>query len=250
MNLDLSNLLQDWPHEPGQIKVRKIVGNDGEFKLQLRIDLGLIQMEMKGRPDGVRPHNCESLLVWYQKKAADADQKGEKFTLSEEDCAALQHEGMQYYHRYLSLFQIHEFEAVIRDTARNLALFDFVQEHAERPELSMVFQQFRPYVLMMNTRARASIHLTKENYDSAIEEITRGQRKIRKVLEESGDEETLDNSSELQFLNDWLAEIQSTRPVGRLERMRKELKQAIEQEEYERAARLRDEIKLLDKTVK
>lgn len=248
MNLDLSNLLQDWPHEPGQIKVRKIVGNDGEFKLQLRIDLGLIQMEMKGRPDGVRPHNCESLLAWHQKRASEAEKTGDRFALSEEECAALQHEGMQYYHRYLSLFQIHEFDAVIRDTARNLSLFDFVQEHAEKPELSMAFQQFRPYVLMMNTRARASIFLTRDDYDSAIEEIERGRKKIEKVLENVGDEEAVENSSELQFLGDWLEEIRSTKPVGALERMRKELKQAIEQEEYERAARLRDEIRQLDQT--
>ena len=54
-NLDLNNLLDGWSHEPGQVKARKIVGNDGREKLQLRIDLGVIQMEMQGRPDGERP---------------------------------------------------------------------------------------------------------------------------------------------------------------------------------------------------
>src|ERR1700733_7285014 len=49
MSLDLNDLLRDWPHEPGQLKVRKIVGADGRDKLQLRIDLGLIQMETTGR---------------------------------------------------------------------------------------------------------------------------------------------------------------------------------------------------------
>ena len=55
-NLDLNDLLEGWPHEPGQVKARKIVGRDGCEKIQLRIDLGLIQMELNGRPDGVRPH--------------------------------------------------------------------------------------------------------------------------------------------------------------------------------------------------
>jgi len=33
MSLDLNDLLRDWPHEPGQLKVRKIVGADGRDKL-------------------------------------------------------------------------------------------------------------------------------------------------------------------------------------------------------------------------
>ena len=35
MNLDLNTLLEGWPHEPGQIRVRKIKGNDGKDKIQL-----------------------------------------------------------------------------------------------------------------------------------------------------------------------------------------------------------------------
>src|SRR6478752_911674 len=68
MSLDLNDLLRDWPHEPGQLKVRKIVGTDGREKLQLRIDLGLIQMETSGRPDGQRPHDCESLLEYHRQR--------------------------------------------------------------------------------------------------------------------------------------------------------------------------------------
>ena len=44
MSQDLNDLLDGWPHEPGQIKVRKIMGSDGHEKVQLRRDLGLIQM--------------------------------------------------------------------------------------------------------------------------------------------------------------------------------------------------------------
>src|ERR1051325_8899611 len=46
MSLDLNTLLRDWPHEPGAIKVRKIVGLDGREKLHLRLDLGVLQMEV------------------------------------------------------------------------------------------------------------------------------------------------------------------------------------------------------------
>jgi len=67
VSLDLNIILKDWPHENGNIKVRKIAGLDGREKLQLRVDLGVLQMEIAGRPDGRRPHNCESLLEYHQK---------------------------------------------------------------------------------------------------------------------------------------------------------------------------------------
>src|SRR5215467_8242914 len=157
MSLDLNTITDDWPYESGSIKVRKITGLDGREKLQLRVDLGVLQMEMTGRPDGRRPHNCESLLEYHQKRAGRAEQKGEGYELTPEQCAELQQEGIQYYHRYLSLFQINDFEGVVRDTQRNLDLFTFVNQHTDREDFSWSLQQFRPYVLMMNTRAKAPI---------------------------------------------------------------------------------------------
>jgi hypothetical protein len=72
MSLDLNTILKDWPHENGNVKVRKITGLDGREKLQLRVDLGVLQMEVTGRPDGERPHNCESLLEYHQRRAVRA----------------------------------------------------------------------------------------------------------------------------------------------------------------------------------
>ena len=106
MSLDLNTLLEGWPHEPGQIRVRKIQGIDGTDKIQLRLDLGLIQMEMTGRPDGARPHGSASLLDWHRERAEAAQAAGESFTLSADDCGELHQEGIQYYHRYLALFQL------------------------------------------------------------------------------------------------------------------------------------------------
>src|SRR6266550_1508347 len=49
-------------------------------------------------------------------RATRAGEKGESYELTPEQCAELQQEGIQYYHRYLSLFQINDFEGVVRDT--------------------------------------------------------------------------------------------------------------------------------------
>lgn len=245
MSLDLSSLVQDWPHEPGSIKVRKIIGLDGREKLQLRIDLGVLQMEMQGRPDGQRPHNSESLLTYHQRRAARADSRNETYELTPEQCSQLQQEGIQYYHRYLSLFQINDFAGVIRDTQRNLDLFNFVAAHIERDEMAWSFQQFRPYVLMMNTRAKASILLGEGKFSDAMHEIERGRDAILEFYQTSNFPELAQKSSEIAFLDEWLEEVSSKRPLSKLEIMQREMEIAIASESYERAAQLRDAIKLL-----
>jgi hypothetical protein len=245
MSLDLNTLLQDWPHESGSIKVRKILGLDGREKLQLRIDLGILQMEMTGRPDGQRPHNCESLLQYHQRRAAREAARGEEYELTSEQCSELQQEGIQYYHRYLSLFQINDFAAVIRDTQRNLDLFEFVAEHTDRDELAWSFQQFRPYVLMMNTRAKASILLGDGRFADAMREIESGRDAIVDFFQQSSFPEMAQKSSEIAFLDEWLEEVSSKRPLSKLEIMQREMEVAIASELYERAAELRDAIKLL-----
>jgi hypothetical protein len=245
MSLDLNTILKDWPHENGNIKVRKIAGLDGREKLQLRVDLGVLQMELAGRPDGRRPHNCESLLEYHQRRATRAAAKGETYDLTPEQCAELQQEGIQYYHRYLSLFQINDFEGVVRDTQRNLDLFTFVSEHTDREEFSWSLQQFRPYVLMMNTRAKASIFLGQGKFAEAIAEIERGRDAIVDFLQQSNFPELVSKSSEIAFLDEWLEEVKAKRPLSKLEIMQREMETAIAKELYERAAELRDAIKLL-----
>jgi hypothetical protein len=243
MSLDLNTVLKDWPHEPGMIKVRKVTGVDGRDKLQLRIDLGVLQMEMTGRPDGLRPHGSDSLLSYHQNRAQLAEASGNDYELSPEDCSELQQEGIQYYHRYVSLFQLSDYAGVIRDTQRNLDLFSFVDEHSQREEIVWNFQQFRPYVLMMNTRAKASLLLHEGKFADAMREIERGRDTIVEFFQQSNFPELATKSSEVAFLEEWLEEVSAKRPLSKLEIMQREMESAIAKELYERAAELRDAIK-------
>jgi hypothetical protein len=245
MSLDLNTILKDWPHQNRSIKVRKIVGLDGREKLQLRIDLGVLQMELTGRPDGVRPYGCESLLEYHQRRATRIEEKGGTYQLTAEQCAELQQEGIQYYHRYLSLFQISDFAGVVRDTQRNLDLFDFVVAHTDRDELSWTLQQFRPYVLMMNTRGKASILLSQGKFAEAMAQIERGRDAISEFFRRSSFPELASRSSEINFLDEWLEEVRAKRPRSKIEIMQREMERAIAKELYERAAELRDAINLL-----
>src|SRR5437660_8781327 len=131
-------------------------------------------MELTGRPDGLRTHGCESLLTYHQLRATRAKARNEDYALTPEQCAELQQEGIQYYHRYLSLFQINDFHGVVRDTQRNLELFDFVDAHTERDELSWTLRQFLPYVLMITTRPKPSIFLGQGKFPDRVADINGG----------------------------------------------------------------------------
>ena len=133
----------------------------------------------------------------------------------------------------------------MRDTQRNLDLFTFVTEHTEREELSWTLQQFRPYVLMMNTRAKASILLAQGKFANAMEEIQEGRDTIAEFFQRSSAPELAAKSSEIAFLDEWLEEVKAKRPLTKLEIMQREMESAVASELYERAAELRDAIRLL-----
>lgn len=248
MSFDLSDLLRDWPFEPGQLQVRKIVGSDGREKLQLRLDMGVLQMEMAGRPDGQEPHGVDSELEYHAERAKGG---GDDFELTAEEVGALQSEGVQYYHRYLALFQLGDWASVIRDTKRNLEMFSFVSKHAPDEDSASLVEQFRPYVLMMNTRAKANLALEKSDVESAIALVEKGVAKIEKFLKDSPRDEAQGGSenAEVVSLREWLEELRKVKPMTPVEKLRHEMEQAVEAEKYERAAELRDAIRDLQRNV-
>jgi len=242
LSKDITPILAGWDHDPEELQVRIIPGADGREKLQMRIDLGLIQMEMHGRPDGRRPFGFESLLESFEARATDL---GAEFTLESPDCVALMREGIQYYHRYLALFHLQRYDLVARDTERNLRLFAFVVRHAAHRRDRVQFDQYRPYVTMMNTRALAEQALARDDHGAALEQIDRGIQAIRDFLREYGQSERESTCPELDFLRRWRREVQEDRPIGPIERLEQQLGRAVAREEFEEAARLRDQIRRL-----
>ena len=56
----IDHLLAGWPFSAGQILVRQIQGQDGRELLQMRVDMGIIQMEISNRPDGLQPEGFDT----------------------------------------------------------------------------------------------------------------------------------------------------------------------------------------------
>jgi hypothetical protein len=260
MPKDISNLLNEWMYKPDEVMVRIVPGDDGRGKIQLRVDLGLLQMEMDGRPDGARPEGYESYLEYYERKQRlydEAHPDGPPFKLTPEDCANLWRESVQYYHRYLSFWHLDLFELCARDTQRNLRLFAFIRAHTDDDRLKLQFDQWRPYVQMMHTRAVATSLLSQRAFAEGLRVIEAGIEAIRDFLDEYNQSHRAEECVELVSLERWRDEILSreeqaaaARPKSKINLLRRKLDEAVAGEEFEEAARLRDEIKRLSEQSK
>lgn len=245
---DLRRILAGWDYEPGQITVRKISGDDGAVKIQMRLDLGLLQMEVTGRPDGRRPHGAESLLDYHlaelQKyKERNGTELG--FELSPEECQALREEAVQYYHRYLAEFVLEDFDGVERDTARNLELLELCRKCAREESDRLAIEQYRPYLIMMNTRAKVHLSLRQGRFKTGLAQVEAGIASIEEVIAEDGNDEGAEESTELMILRSLRQEIVARMPTDPVEKLEGELDRAVSEERYEDAAVLRRRIEAM-----
>ncbi len=253
MSKDISKILKGWDFDSDEVNARIIKGDDGRDKIQLRLDLGLLQMEMDGRPDGLRPEGHESWLEYYRKKQESYDEGHPdlaSFELGDEDCERLWREGVEYYHRYLSAWHMKLYELCARDTARNLWLFSFVRAHAQDDRNKLQFDQWRPYVIMMHVRSLATPLLQQGKHAESLTAIESGIDGIRDFLDDYGQADQTEQCVELTNLERWREEIiaEETRttealPETPIELLRRQLQEAVAAEQFEEAARLRDEIR-------
>jgi len=247
-NKDIQPILKGWDYEAGSINVRKVRGADGEPKLQMRLDLGLLQMELNGRPDGQRPHGYESLLEYFQAQLdehASANGTELGFHLTRRQCSALREEAGMYYHRYLGLFVLEEFDNVVRDTARNLRVLDLCSKYAVNEQDRLILEQYRPYITMMNARAKASIEYRAGQLEDALKTVQRGLKRIKAFFNKFGQEEIYAESHEVRALKRFAKEIKKKLPADPVKQLQLQLSRAIKDERYEQAAELRDQIEQL-----
>src|SRR5690606_4336837 len=83
---DIDPVLREWAYEPGEISARIVKATDGRQVVQMRIEMGLLQMELEGRPDGERPEGFPSLLDYLQNRAM---LDGTEWVLDEDECLAV-----------------------------------------------------------------------------------------------------------------------------------------------------------------
>jgi hypothetical protein len=246
---DLGPILGRWKVGRRHPTVRMIRTRSGARAVQVRLGLGILQMALEGRPDGRRPHGAASLLDWHLARL-DAHRAGGgddgSFSLSSRECDALRDEGVQVYHRYVALFALEEHELVVRDTERNLRMFDLCRDHGASQGDRTVLEQYRPFVLMMRARAAAAIALAAGDDRRALEAIDRSLGEMREHFEGLGQPAAFDRSNEATLLRGMRAALVPRLPTSQRAELEERLRRAVAAENFELAAILRDELRSLE----
>ena len=244
--VDLRRLLAGWSYRENE-NLRMVRGDDDREILQVRLPLGIEQLELRGRPDGQRPYGRESAFDYHLERLAKAKSAGreEAFEVKPEECQELFDEGNLYYQRYLYCFQLRRFAETTRDTERNLRLFDFVRHHAAREEDRLYLEKWRPYVVRMNAAARAMSEVGDQRFEQALRTIRRAMDQIESLEELEDETFRYERKRSLQALREFVHQLERTRPRSEVEKLEQELKKAVATQEFERAAVLRDRLREL-----
>jgi hypothetical protein len=232
-NDDISDILKAWAYEQGKLNVRLIEDSGGSELIQLRIELGVIQMEMAGRPDGISQDGFPSLLALFE-------ERGTHGGLEPEMCRRLREEGVQRSHRAAALFAISRWKETIRDCSDNLDLFDLCHHHAVDEQDREALEQFRGSVIALRARAAAEWAVEEDNVARAMAALDVGLEELRQAL---GD--TWEQSNEAHLLQGMKEALVPKLPPSERADLKERLAAAIANENYELAAILRDEIRLL-----
>jgi UvrB/UvrC motif-containing protein len=232
---DLDDILQDWAYQPRTVSARLERASDGRKVLQMRVDLGVLQMETSGRPDGTKPGGAETYLDLLLHEAFHG---GDRIELSDRQIEEIDREFSQFYQRRICWLAVREFERAVADADHTLALMDFLErcetdEHWRREQT-----QQRGLVHFHRTQAAALAHLEKEGAEAAIEEINRGLELIEQLHDPEDGRAVPDRMvAQLRELQGW---VRDQYQVDRT--LNEQLAEAVAAEEYERAANLRDEL--------
>jgi hypothetical protein len=242
MSEDLGPFLKRWAYDPERT-IRMIRGQDGRRKVQVRLLLGIEQYDLDGRPDGMRPYGCPSALAYWERRLRTyVRRRGSDagFVIPPAACARLREESLLYYYRYVILFQVGEYGRSARDTARNLRCIDLVGRFAGTGEDREAMEQYRPYIVRMHRASRALLAMRRQQYDIALREIEAGLRVLESLPPREWPAYRFERKRSLVFLRRLRREVRRHRPLSPRERLERELRQAVQAEDYERAARLRD----------
>lgn len=233
----IDTILKDWEFVPGEVSARLTRGADAREVLQMRIDLGLLQLEVAGRPDGERPGGAET---YFDYLLALAVHEGKDFVLTEEQCAEVDREFVQFYQRRICWLALREFERAVRDADHSLALMNFVRDCSPSEEWTMSHEQYRPFILFHRTQASALVTLEEKGPEASIEEINQGLTRMRELYVEFELEDRFEEDELVERLDQLRESLRDHYHVGRT--LHEQLADAVASEQYELAAQLRDEI--------
>ena len=236
---DLTPWLQEWPWRPGRLDVRRATGADGRLLLQVRIEMGFVQMEADGRPDGQGFRNAPSALAWFEGE-------GVAQPIDTAHVSALAVEMSQRRQRGLACAALEDWGRVRRDALDNLRALDLLSARAVEPLDRARFEPWRPHELAMRARAEAAVGLAAGRRDLAIAALEAGLRSVQESLQRQGRGDRVDVAPEVGLLRTLLDALALKLPASQRLEIERRLREAVMSENYELAAILRNELRMME----
>jgi hypothetical protein len=241
MSQDIDAALQGWEFKPRVIQARLVQTASGRQAIQMRVDLGILQMETRDRPDGTRPHGCATYFDYLRQQARVAHRAGESLVMSEEQCMEADREFVQYYHRRICWMALRNFGRAVADADHTLAFMDFVREHSPDQEYTQAHEQYRGFVIFQRTQSAVARALEKDNAEQAIDEIQSGLERLRAFFAAFEVQDQMDEDGMVQQLRKMEKSLRDTHGIEAT--LNEQLNEAVAREDYETAARLRDALR-------
>ena len=236
-SFDLTTFLDQWPWDSAQFNVRWVDGDDGRRLMQVRMELGVLQMETTGRPDGLRPQGRSSFLDlctgWLEVNAHTQ--------LDAQVCGSLRDEALQVFHRIAAALTLGDLEVVMHDADGILRRMDLCRRFHRDDGAFTSLESLRPQAIMMRSRAGAELALAAGHQTAARRALSSGLEDLKGCLEPAA----FETCSEAQVLRSMHALLIPRLPASQRVELQTRLSDAIARENFELAAILRDEIRQL-----
>lgn len=237
----LDHLLSQWVFDPNTLNSRMVKGRDGRDIIQMRVDMGVLQMETTGRPDGAQPNGCETYLDYLQTLLLqDPEHK-----LNENECGEVDREFMQFYHRRICWLRLQYYSRAVMDADHTLRLMDISDKMSPDEEWTGSHEQYRPFVLFHRTQADSLAKLDDSGPEQAVEAINAGLEMIHEFFVRHDAEEHFDEDELVVRLIELRENLRSEYSVGKT--LKERLDEAVQREDYLLAAKLRDELTAREK---
>ncbi len=247
MSLDLDEFTADWECPLGELRARLVAGRDGHERLQLRVDLGLMQMELAGRPDGDRCHGLPTAreFVEHELHVRGAVLPGETWAELERELQQTNYRRMAYAAAAEEALRAGDTPQAQRCLAGALADIEAVLSALRllaRSTLAPRYTSLEPTLQFDRARLAAQLRIVQGRFEEAVEHAEAGVAALEELLLQLGyDDEQRAEDPALRYLCNLSRQLRREYAIEQT--LAEQLAEALANDDFEAAARLRDELK-------
>jgi hypothetical protein len=217
-------------------------------KIRVVTQRGAIYLDVDGRPDG-----AESELPRFLAERDSSSGGFGEFSLDDANVQGLSEEAFLYRLRREYFFKVGDYARAIRDVNTGIQIIDLITGHADNHELRTFFLQFRPDQEIFKCTSEAKLAIQQKDYLLARQRLELAASFVREFEARHSEifplnwlEERL---GQLRKVYDEIGEMweNDLSPLRNTTlTLEQQLEAAVKAENYERAAEIRDMIRMRD----